>query len=535
MINQSRSSRLERLKTALNKWRIGFLVFALGYFVILVLNLTNSPMQWDEVTHLNGANFLLWGQFDRYINNMFYPPLFDFTTFVFFKTFGVTLFAARLVPAIFSVLSLWVVFELANTMYNGKTALLSTVLLAITPAYFWLSRIALLETMLVFFTTLSLYFFFRWLQTRKDRMLVFAGLAVGLGFLTKYQTFVAGGIMLASLFFLARGSLRASLKKFLIPVVVAVLVVLPWILVAFQIYESKVFTQWGYALQIGNPERLLYSDRYPMPIYYLIEMVWPYANFHPFSIFLYIAGLAGLGVLAWRRSNADKYVFIWFLGIYLFFTFIENKEWRYVLPLFPALAISASAFFFFFYDRIQNAWKRQINISKKRAGKVAAGVFIALMIGAMAYSVNDAYSYVAELNVNIPIEQATNYAFNRMDNHNQSILVLCPFNLFSAEMVKFYLWADGDNDISTYQYPTLGVDGYTPYFNVTELVGLCKQDNVKFVFTYEYGGTVPYFNTTLNLQQVYEQLYACGNFSHITQEATFGANPRRIFILNFTG
>ncbi len=531
----SSSPRKERVKQFFNKWRVAFFVFAFAYLTVLLLNLTNSPIQWDEVTHLNGGNFLLWGEFDHYINNMFYPPLFDFTTFAMFKTFGVSLFAARLVPALFSVLSLWAVYETANSMYNGKTALLATILLGIAPAYFWLSRLALIETMLVFFITLSLLLFFKWLQTHKDRFLAFSGLAIGLGFLTKYQTFVAGIIMLASLIFLARGQLKASLKKFLIPVIVAVMVVLPWILVAFQIYETRVFSQWGYALQIGNPERLLYSDRYPMPIFYLIEMVWPYPNFHPISLFLYAASLAGLGILAWRRSMADKFVLIWFFGIYLFFTFIENKEWRYVLPLFPALTISASAFFFFLYDKLNGAWKRQVSVNKKRAAKIGAGILIVSMIGAMAYSVNDAYTNFAQVNVDIPIKVATFYAYDHLDNHNQSLLVLCPFNFFSAEMVRFYLWEDGDNDIRTYQYPTLGVDGYTPYFNITELIELCKQDNVKYVFTYENGGTVPYFNTTLNLQQVYEQLYSCGNFSHISDQATFGVNPRRIFILNFTG
>ena len=58
---------------------------------------------------------------------------------------------------------------------------------------------------------------------------------------------------------------------------------------------------------------------------------------------------------------------------------------------------------------------------------------------------------------------------------------------------------------------------------------------MKYVFTYEYGGIEPYYNTTLNLQQIYMQLYDSGNFTHITDEATFGSNPRRIFILTFLG
>ena len=59
---------------------------------------------------------------------------------------------------------------------------------------------------------------------------------------------------------------------------------------------------------------------------------------------------------------------------------------------------------------------------------------------------------------------------------------------------------------------------------------LCSYPN-----TYEYGGIVPYFNTTLTLQKIYMQLYDSGNFTHISEKATFGSNPRRIFILTFMG
>ena len=109
------------------------------------------------------------------------------------------------------------------------------------------------------------------------------------------------------------------------------------------------------------------------------------------------------------------------------------------------------------------------------------------------------------------------------------------FNLFSQDMIRFYLQKDGNSQIQVYQYPEMPVDTYTPNFNLTEFVGLCRQDNVKYVFTYEYGGTVPYYNTTLNLRDIYVQLYASGNFSAIQDQATFGANPRRIFVLTFLG
>jgi 4-amino-4-deoxy-L-arabinose transferase-like glycosyltransferase len=188
MISQPSSKpRCNSLIGALNKWRIAFLVLALTYFVFILLNLNKQPLNWDEVGHLNRALELQNGFYNNFVRDSFYPPLFSVLTKVSFDLFGASLFSARLVSAVFSILSLWVVFELAYTMYGKKAALLSAFLLAVMPGYFWLSRLALLEIMLVFFFMLSLFIFFCWLKARKNWLLVLGGLALGFGFLTKYQ------------------------------------------------------------------------------------------------------------------------------------------------------------------------------------------------------------------------------------------------------------------------------------------------------------------------------------------------------------
>jgi 4-amino-4-deoxy-L-arabinose transferase-like glycosyltransferase len=510
------------------------LCFALVYIIILLLNLTKAPIQWDEISHINGGALVYWGHYGNFVSRAFYPPLLDIFTFVSFKVFGISLFAARLFPVFFSGLSLWAVFELANRMYGGKAGLLSAVILGIMPGFFWLSGYAMLETALIFFITATLLCFYHWLTSRQDRMLVLSGLALGLGFLAKYQIIIACAIMILSLIFLVRKQLKVAFKKFLIVIVTAGLVVTPWLIIAYEVYKDIILSKWVYALQVGNPERSVYSTRFPEPIFYFIEMVWPYSNIHPASIFLYILGLAGLVFMVWRHRQEDKFILIWFATIFAFFTLVSNREWRYVTPLFPALAISATVAVLALGNILQKAWKKPNSAKKKRLVKTVGVMMTVMVAGAMLYSIYDAYSFTSQMQINIDIQGATNYAFTHMEA-NKSIMILCPFNLFSADMVEFYLLEKGEHNIDIYQYPDLPVDTYTPNFNITEFISQCNQYNVQFVFTYENGGTAPYYNTTLNLQQIYEQFYASGNFTHITQEQTFGAEPRRIFLLNFTG
>jgi 4-amino-4-deoxy-L-arabinose transferase-like glycosyltransferase len=536
------------LRSGVNKWRTAFLVFTVFYAVFLLLDLSFMAIQWDEITHLNGGLLLLRGRYEEYfVFNAFYPPMFDMITAGFFSIGGVSVFTGRLVSVTFALLSLWILFETANRLCGPKTALLASILLGLMPGFAWLSRVAMIETMLVFFFTATMFFFFNWIRTHRNRDLILSGLTLGIGFLVKYQMLVAGVIMIASILILSRDYLKAKLSKMPLLIVAVALVVIPWIFVSYQIYASGMLDQWIYALSIGNPEKSLYSTRFPLPIFYLIEMTWPYSNVHPISLFLYIIGLFGLGLFAWRRKTEDKFFLTWFFTVFVFFTLIANKHWRYVIPLFPVLAISAASLILLVYAKTEKTWKSsQIRLSRKRAAKVAAVVFTVFIAVAAFYSVSDAYYWVAKDQIEIPIEAATNYAASRL-KENESIMVVCPFNLFSHDMVKFYLYADGTKHNPVWQYPELPVDTYTPNFDMNEFTALCEERNVKYVFTYEFGGDVPYFNTTLSLMDVYQMFYDSGRFAPLSGNATvedliaegslpaFGTNPRRIIILTFVG
>jgi hypothetical protein len=184
----------------------------------------------------------------------------------------------------------------------------------------------------------------------------------------------------------------------------------------------------------------------------------------------------------------------------------------------------------FVYGKAAEAWKnKQISINKKRLIKVAAGLFIIFAAVSIVYSCNEAYYMVARDQIHIPIEEATSYAVKRLGG-NESIVVLCAFNLFNEDMVKFYLPADVSRQNVVLQYPELPVDAFTPNFNVTELITLCQEQNVKYVFLYEYGGDVPYFQSTLTAMEVYSELSNSGRF---TDEYRVGISPRTITIFSF--
>ncbi len=145
-------------------------------------------MQWDEVNHFTGGLLLVRGQLWQYVQtSSFYPPIFNLGTAAFFAVAGASVFVGRLVAVTFALLSILIVFFIARRMYGSPTALLSAVLFGVMPGVVWVSRMAMIETMLIFIFSLSMLFFFNWLRTNRERDRVLSIVALSVGVVVKYQ------------------------------------------------------------------------------------------------------------------------------------------------------------------------------------------------------------------------------------------------------------------------------------------------------------------------------------------------------------
>jgi 4-amino-4-deoxy-L-arabinose transferase-like glycosyltransferase len=526
----------KHLQLLFDKTQLILLVFALAYFFLLTLNLNYIPMQWDEVNHFNGALLLIRGQIWQYAaTNSFYPPLCNLVTAVYFALAGASVLTGRFVAVTFSLLSFFVVYKIAKETYGEKTALLSSILFAVMPGIVWLASMALIETMLIFVFCVSMLFFLRWLKNSREGDLTLSIAAMVIGVLVKYQILVVAPIiMVVSVFLFDKGGfLKTHAERFVqskrlwIGVLLAVL----GVFLLFELYASGLLNVWMYVLQEGNTGQTWYSNRFSTPIFYLLEMVWPYSDKHPISLLLYGLGLAGLALFAYRRKPQDKFLLVWFIVIYVVFTIIPNRQWRYVTTLFPVLAISASALVASIIGSVQKTWQsKKGSLTKIRLAKFSASLLIIFLAAGIFYSSIDTYTWVGQNQPQVPIQGATTYAVSQVQS-NQSILVLCPHNFFNKDMVWFYLNSKSASQTPVYQYPELAVDAYTPEFNTTELVDFCQTNGTRIVMIYEYGGTIPYYGSNLTEQAVYGMLNGTGRFN-LTE--TFGVAPNRIFIMAFT-
>lgn len=177
-----------------------------------------NSMFFDEIYHARTAYEYLY-QLPTY--EYTHPPLGKIFIMLGISVFGMTPFGWRFTGTLFGVLMIPAIFVLAKVLFgNAKLALLSAVLLAFDNLHFTQTRLATIDTYVVFFVILMYVGMFAYVNMdilehdiRAKGTLLFSGISMGLACASKWTgVYAAGGI--AILFFFTIGArLRVVFKQ----------------------------------------------------------------------------------------------------------------------------------------------------------------------------------------------------------------------------------------------------------------------------------------------------------------------------------
>ena len=120
-----------------------------------------------------------------------HPLLLPILVALSFKVFGVNEWAARLVPLLFTLLSLWVFYLLSRELGGEKGALPATTVAAFIPmTLFYGSHVEVFGPLLLFFVLLTVTAYWRWFKTNKTRYLFLSALAFCLGAFVEWDIYL---------------------------------------------------------------------------------------------------------------------------------------------------------------------------------------------------------------------------------------------------------------------------------------------------------------------------------------------------------
>lgn len=291
---------------------------------ILWLSWDKNPPAWDQAAHLKGiinSNLWLrgkfWGSFADLMKSFWgYPPL------VYWLGGGWSLLVGTEVARITVLNSLFLILGVIGVYKLSGKNLLAAILFSLFPVIYDISRNMLLDLALTVWVIWGLYF---WLK-RKDLAWL---LMLVLASLTKLNGFI-----------------------YFVPMV---------IISVWENYKSKEF--WARAW-LG------------LMLYFIMVAWWWSVNFQ--AIFQYLTGLAGQGetatdpmnLMSWVtwihyfklfflqqigpivgiifgislfwvdfKNQKNKKLWWWLAAIYIIFTVIKNKDFRFTMPLLPVVAV----------------------------------------------------------------------------------------------------------------------------------------------------------------------------------------------------
>lgn len=123
-----------------------------------------------------------------------HPPLGFWIQHIFFKLFGVNLWAMRLPFALAGIASVWLVFLIARLLFKDDIlSLLAAAGMAVNQNHIWISRIGLQESLVIMFILLAVWLFLRLFQEDQqsfNRKVIGVSIVVGLAVLMKYTAII---------------------------------------------------------------------------------------------------------------------------------------------------------------------------------------------------------------------------------------------------------------------------------------------------------------------------------------------------------
>jgi 4-amino-4-deoxy-L-arabinose transferase-like glycosyltransferase len=148
--------------------------------------------KWNEghyaTTALNYFKYGILLPMNEYGLDLTTPPLFTWLIYASFKLFGVHEWAARLPSLMFGILSVVIVYLIAEILYGKKVAVVSAFIATLSPGIVYFSRNTQLESMFTALSLAAVLFLIYYLKSGRMRWYYISIICLSAAIFTKYTT-----------------------------------------------------------------------------------------------------------------------------------------------------------------------------------------------------------------------------------------------------------------------------------------------------------------------------------------------------------
>lgn len=168
------------LSNNLNKPFFGHHDFNSVYYSTMARNYLRYGLVETRLGQVTNSGLVSPAEFNFHTH---YPSTFPLLLAVSYRIFGVTEWAGRLVPVIFSLISLILLFQIARNLQFSHLASLATLVIAGTPMFRYFAKLPVHEPLILSFSVLSVYCYLKFIKHPRRQWLIgfyFSALVNGL-------------------------------------------------------------------------------------------------------------------------------------------------------------------------------------------------------------------------------------------------------------------------------------------------------------------------------------------------------------------
>lgn len=244
------------------KNKIGFIlciglilrVLSLFYFWDMPLTIVDENHYQAIAEHLiNDQQFALESGEPTSIRPPLYPA---FLSGIYLLTGGIHFNAVRIVQIVFSLATIYLIYLLGERLLSEPVGLLAAFIFSVYPSFIFFTHLLLTEVLFTFLFILFIFLFLEFLKKKENRIILFAGVILGFGALTRsiLYPFLMIGLVYIAIF--CAGSFSKKITWLALFVLGYVLIVGPWAVRNTMLQKSfvAVDTMGGLNMYMGNYE-----------------------------------------------------------------------------------------------------------------------------------------------------------------------------------------------------------------------------------------------------------------------------------------
>jgi 4-amino-4-deoxy-L-arabinose transferase-like glycosyltransferase len=263
-----------------------------------------------------------------------HPPLWFWTAGAAAIAFGLNEFTMRLPSALFGVLGAVATYRAGRRLFGEVGGLVSGLALATSLEYLVLARLAILDTMLIFFMTVATVWGYFALRDGDRRAFWIAIAGAAAGTMTKGPVAVVLPVLVLAGWFAIerrRGGARTQELPWLRGIAVYLLLAGPWFASQIALHGTPFLAEYVGRSTFGR--YLTPFENQPGPFYYYVPLLL-------LGFFPWVAFLPKAIKEAWLARRSDDIFLLCAASIpFIFFSVAQTKLPNYVAIIFPALAL----------------------------------------------------------------------------------------------------------------------------------------------------------------------------------------------------